>query len=66
MKIVNVRFVEIFTNGAINFSYKGLKISKQVGFYEKDSKNSLFYKKPTKKQLSQNLSQNSYKSKYKF
>ena len=66
MKFINTRLIEIFTDGTVNFSYKGLKSSKQVIFYEKDAKNSSFSKKPTKKELFQNFSRNSYKSKYKF
>ena len=66
MTVVGTKFVEIFTDGTVNFSFKGLKSSKQVVIYEKDSKSFLFYKKPTKKQSLQNLSQNFYKSKYKF
>lgn len=66
MTVVGTKFVEIFTDGTVNLSFKGLKSSKQVVIYEKDSKNFLFNKKSTKKQSFQNLSQNFYKSKYKF
>jgi hypothetical protein len=66
MRLINVKFIEISTNGTVNFSYKGLKTVKQVGFYEKDLKNAMFSKKTAKKQLSLNLQKNLYKSKYKF
>ena len=66
MKLVNIKFIEIFTDGTINFSHTSLKSTKQLIFYEKDIKNSLLFKKTTAKQSFQNLQQNSYKSKYKF
>lgn len=66
MKLVNIKFIEIFTDGTIHLSRINLKSTKQLIFYEKDVRNSLFLKKLTKKQSFQNLSQNSYKSKYKF
>ena len=66
IKLVNIRSIEIFTDGTINFSYTNLKSTKQVIFYEKDVRTSLFSKKITKKQSLQNLQRNSYKSKYKF
>ena len=66
MKFINVRSIEIFTDGTFSFSYKGLKFLKQVVTYEKDAQNFSFFKKSTKKQLFQNLSRNSYKSKYKL
>ena len=66
MKLVNIKFIEIFTNGTVNFSHAGLKSTKQFIFYEKDMRSSLFFKKITTKQSFQNLQQNSYKSKYKF
>lgn len=66
MKLFNIKFVEVFTNGTLNFSHKELKSLKQVFFYEKDFKNSLLFKKPKTKQFFHNLPKNSYKSKYKF
>ena len=66
MKFVNVKFIEILSDGTVIFSYKGLKTFKQHIFYEKDAKSFSFFKKPTKEQLFQNSSQNFYKSKYKF
>ena len=66
MKSVNVKFIEISTNGTVNLSYKELKSLKQVIFYEKDSKNSSLSKKLTKKQSFHNFPKNYYKSKYKF
>ena len=66
MKVVNIKFIEIFTDGTVHFNYKSLKYFKQLVLYEKDSKNFLFCKKPTSKQASQNLPQNFYKLKYKF
>ena len=66
MKLVNIKFIEIFTDGTLNFSQTSLKSSKQLAFYEKDRNNSLFFKKIKKNQSFQNLPRNSYKSKYKF
>lgn len=66
MVSVNVKFIEISTNGTVNLFYKELKSLKQVIFYEKDFRNSLLSKKLTKKQSFHNLLKNSYKSKYKF
>jgi hypothetical protein len=66
MKLISTKSIEIFTDGTVHFLYTNLKPAKQTIFYEKDVKNSLFYKKPTKTQRSSNLLRNSYKSKYKF
>ena len=66
MKFAKIKFVEIFTDGTINFSYRNLQSAKQTEFYAKDSRTSLFSKKVRKKQLSHNFQQNSYKLKYKF
>lgn len=66
MKLINIKFVEISTDGAISFSYATLRSTKQQAFYEKDNKNFLFTKKPMKVQSFQNMSRNLYKSKYKF
>lgn len=66
MKVVNIKSIEIFTDGTINFSYTSLKSSKQLIFYEKDKNNSLFFKKTKTPQSFPNSARNSYKSKYKF
>lgn len=61
-----MKLVEIFTDGTLHFTKKHTQSIKQIIFYEKDSRTSLFSKKVRKKQLFQNLHQNVYKSKYKF
>ena len=66
MKSVCVKFIKVFSDGSINFSYAHLNSNKQMIFYEKDAFNSLFYKKSTKNQFSNNKTHTSYKSKYKF
>jgi hypothetical protein len=66
MKLISAKSIEIFTDGTVHFLRTNLKSIKQTIFYEKDVKNSLLYKKPTKIQMSNNLLRNSYKSKYKF
>lgn len=66
MKFVNVKSIEIGTNGAISFSQKNLQYTKQVIFFEKNTGTSPFFKKTRKNQLFQNSQQNFYKSKYKF
>ena len=66
MKTINIKFIEVFTDGSLNFSYTNLNLPKQKIFYEKDARNSFSAKKSTKTQLFQNLQQNSYKLKYKF
>ena len=66
MKIINIRSIEILTDGTINFSYIFSKSGKQVTLYEKDAKNSIFSKKYEKNQQVQVLSRTSYKSRYKF
>ena len=66
MKLINFRAIEIFSDGALHFSYKERKSPMQVCFFVKDVKNSSFFKKPTKTYSFQNVSRNSYKSKYKF
>jgi len=63
---MNLKYVEIFTDGSINFSYKGLKFSKQAIFYKKDFANSVFFKRSVDNYSTRNASRNSYKSKYKF
>lgn len=63
---MTIKFIEIFTDGTLNFSNTNPKWAKQSFFYEKDAQNYLFTKKPTKTRLFQNLSINSYKSKYKI
>jgi hypothetical protein len=66
MKLIIFKYIEIFTDGTIHFFYTSLKSSKQVVFYEKDGKNSLFFRKPTKNQPLQNLSRSYYRSRYKL
>jgi hypothetical protein len=66
MKLVVIKFIEIFTDGTIHFSYAPLKSIKQVTFYEKDAKKFSFFRKPSKNSLLQNLPRTSYKSRYKF
>ena len=66
MKLITIKFIEIFTDGTVNFSYVPLKSRKQVIFNEKDTKNFLFYRKSTTNQLVQTLFCTSYKSRYKL
>lgn len=66
MKLISVKSIKIFTDGTAHFFYVPLKSIKQVVFYEKDVKNSLFFRKSTRNQPIQNLSRTSYKSRYKF
>jgi hypothetical protein len=66
MKFISVKYIEIFTDGTANFSYKGLKSSKQIIFHEKDFANSVFFRKPINQQLVRDVSRNFYKLKYKF
>lgn len=66
MNVINLKYLEIFTDGSSSFSYKSFKDFRQVVFYDKDTHNFLLYRKPTKSQPSRNLSKTIYKSKYKF
>ena len=66
MKLVNIKYIKISSNGATSFSFNCLNSVKQVIFYEKDSVNSQFSIKPTRNQVFQSSSNTSYKSKYKF
>ena len=66
MKIINIKYIEIFTDGTANLSYAGFSSLKQKVFHEKDAVNSFLIRKSAKPQLFQNSRQKSYKSKYKF
>jgi len=63
MKLGNIKSIEIFTDGTINFPFRTIKSSKQFIFYEQDVRNSLLFNKSKKKHSFQNMLQN-YKSKY--
>ena len=64
MKLSTIKSIEIFSDGTFHFSYVSLKSMKQVVFYEKNIKNSLFFRNPTENQSTQNQSRTSYKSRY--
>lgn len=66
MKLGKIKSIQVFTDGTICFSQKGLQEIKQVTFYEKDARNSRFSKRIKKNQSFQSFKQNFYKLKYKL
>ena len=66
MKLARIKSIKVFTDGTIYFSHKSLQSTKQIVFYEKDYKTSLFSKKIKKKQVFPNQQKNFYKLKYTF
>jgi hypothetical protein len=65
MKFIKIKSVEIFTNGSLNFNTTGLISTGQTFFYKKDYKSLEFAQK--QKNISKfEVSNNSYKTYYKF
>ena len=65
MKQHNIKQIEIFSNGTVNFSSKCSVNLKQIVFYEKDFINSQIFSKFKKIRTLQISSRAFYKSKYK-
>ena len=65
MKLISKKFVKVFTDGTLSFSFTCLKYRKQVIFYEKDQINSLFFQTSKKNNEFQNSFNEAYKLKYK-
>ena len=61
MKITKNKFIQIYSNGSINFSYTVYKDLKKVKVYTKDNQNYSFYDKSINS-ISKNLI--NYKKKY--
>lgn len=66
MKLAKIKFVEVFSDGSVNFLYTSFRKIKQITFYEKDALTLVMAKKTVKIQLFQSAPRVSYKSKYKF
>ena len=65
MKFIKIKSLEILTNGSLNFTTTGLIKSGQTFFYKKDYKSLEFYQK--QKNISKfEVSNNLYKTYYKF
>ena len=65
MKFIKIKSIEILTNGSLNFTITGLMQPGQTFFYKKDYKSLEFAQK--QKNISKfELSNNFYKSHYKF
>ena len=66
MRSITIKSIEILTDGTLSFSYNCLKSTKQVSFYDKDSRSLLFFKKLKNQKTFQNSPTITYKSKYKI
>ena len=65
MKFIEIKSIEILTNGSLNFTAIGLTRPGQTFFYKKDCKSFDFVQ--TQKNISKfELSNNFYKTQYKF
>ena len=61
MKIIKNKFIQIYSNGSLDFSYTIYKDSKKLKFYTKDNQNSSLYNKSSNL-MSKNFI--NYKKKY--
>jgi len=66
IKPVISKSIEVYSNGALNFSRVNLKANKQIVFHKKSLLNVVFVKRSVEKKLFPNTSHVSYKSRYKF
>jgi hypothetical protein len=65
-EMIDIKTIKILSDGTLNFAIVGLKSLKQIKFYEKDYKNHLKFKRPTKYSSTRNVTKNAFKSKYKL
>lgn len=61
MKTIKNKFIQIYSNGSVNFSYTIYKDSKKLKLYRKDNQNYSFYNKSSNL-ISKNFI--NYKKKY--
>jgi len=65
MQLINLKVINILSDGSLNFSYKCFLNSKQFLVYEKDNKNLNLNKKKAVKKINSEFS-SGYKKKYLF
>jgi hypothetical protein len=64
MKIGRIKYLEIFTDGSMNFAFFNLKLTKQVKFYLQDYQSFMLSKLSKKVQLSKIFKHNRIQKKY--
>lgn len=64
MKIGQIKFLEIFTDGSLNFTFFNFKLTKQVRFYLQDYQSLMLSKLSKKVQHSKIFKHNRIQKKY--